>query len=119
MDWSFERVLAEFGEDVLRRVVGEVNDLMCGYAGNGVPVNRLGISDGTWTKLLRKGGASEEGIARALAGGWPNRAELRSAFNPYTIRTITNAVLEKGGPLTAGEVSDLIERSLRAKELIK
>ncbi len=117
--WTFERVTGEFGEDVLRRIVSEINDLMCGFAGHGVPVNRLGVPADVWARLMKRGGATDEGIARAMAGKAPDRAEIRGPFNPWTIGTIHGITAEKGGPLTAGEVSDLIERSLRAKELLK
>ena len=45
MDWTIERVQAEFGEDVLRDIVRDVNDLMCGKAGRGIKANRIGLAD--------------------------------------------------------------------------
>ena len=118
MDWTIERVQAEFGEDVLRDIVRDMNDLMCGKAGRGIKANRIGLADEIWRKLLKRGGYTDEGIAKALAGGDLMQADSAAAFNPYTIHTVVNIVDTNGGPITQAELSDLLAAALRYRQLI-
>ena len=53
-----------FGEDVLRDVCRDVNDLMAGQAGHGIQANRIGIPEELWRSLLRAGGYRESGFGR-------------------------------------------------------
>ena len=119
MDWTIERVGSEFGEDVLRDIVRDVNDLMCGKAGRGIKANRIGLSDEIWRKLLRRGGYTDEGIAKAIAGTELMQADAVAAFNPYTIHTVVNIVDDNGGPITKAELDALLSAALRYRQLIK
>ena len=118
MDWTIERVQAEFGEDVLRDIVRDVNDLMCGKAGRGIKANRIGLADEIWRKLLKRGGYTDEGIAKAIAGAELMQADSAAAFNPYTIHTVVNIVEHNGGPITQAELHELLAAALRYRQLI-
>jgi hypothetical protein len=118
MDWTIERVHREFGEDVLRDIVRDVNDLMCGKAGRGIKANRIGLPGEIWKKLLRRGGYTDDGIAKALAGGELMQADSAAAFNPYTIHTVVNVVEENGGPITSADLDALLAAALRYRQLI-
>ena len=118
MDWTIERVQAEFGEDVLRDIVRDVNDLMCGKAGRGIKANRIGLADEIWRKLLKRGGYTDEGIAKAIAGAELMQADSAAAFNPYTIHTVVNIVEPNGGPITPAELHELLAAALRYRQLI-
>lgn len=118
-DWTIERVKEQFGEDVLRDIVRDLNDLMCGKAGRGIKPNRIGIGDAVWSKLLRRGGYSDEGIRKATSGGELMQADSVAPFNPYTIHTIVNVVEGHGGPITSAELDDVLRAALRYRQLIK
>ena len=118
MDWTIERVQAEFGEDVLRDIVRDMNDLMCGKAGRGIKANRIGLADEIWRKLLKRGGYTDEGIAKALAGDELMQADSTAPFNPYTIHTVVNIVDTNGGPITQAELHELLAAALRYRQLI-
>jgi hypothetical protein len=117
--WNIERVSKEFGEDVLRDIVRDVNDLMCGKAGRGIKANRIGLSPGIWKKLLRQGGYTDSGIDKALAGQDMMQADAVAPFCPYTIHTVVNVVEDHGGPLTAAELDELLTAALRYRQLIQ
>jgi hypothetical protein len=119
LTWTIERVAQEFGEDVIRDVVRDINDLMCGKAGRGYKANRIGVAPEIWTKLLRHGGYGDSGVAKALAGEDLLQGDAIGAFMPYTIHTATNIVDEKGGPITAAELNDLLLAALRYRQLVK
>jgi hypothetical protein len=119
MEWTIERVGSEFGEDVLRDIVRDVNDLMCGKAGRGLKANRIGLPDEIWRKLLRRGGYKDEGISKAIAGADLMQSDAVAAFNPYTIHTVVNIVEENGGPITKAELDALLSAALRYRQLIK
>jgi hypothetical protein len=118
-EWTIERVREQFGEDVLRDIVRDLNDLMCGKAGRGIKPNRIGIVDGIWTKLLRRGGYTEEGIQKAITGGELMQADSIAPFNPYTIHTIVNIVDDNGGPISRSDLHDILHAALRYRQLIK
>jgi hypothetical protein len=118
VDWNIERVRKEFGEDVLRDIVRDVNDLMCGKAGRGIKANRIGLRPETWQKLLRRGGYSEAGVSKALAGEELMQADAVAAFCPYTIHTVVNVTDDNGGPLTGPELDELLVAALRYRQLI-
>jgi hypothetical protein len=119
MVWTIERVGGEFGEDVLRDIVRDVNDLMCGKAGRGIKANRIGLADEIWKKLLRRGGYKDEGIAKAIAGEELMQADAVAAFNPYTIHTVVNIVDDNGGPITRADLDALLSAALSYRQLIK
>lgn len=118
MTWTFERLYAEFGEDVLRDVVRDVNDLMCGMAGKGSKVNRIGLPEPIWMKLLARGGYNADGIAKAIAGTELGQRDAVGPFNPYTIYSIVNVVDANGGPITLEELDVLLTAALRYRQLI-
>jgi hypothetical protein len=119
MDWTIERVGREFGEDVLRDIVRDVNDLMCGKAGRGIKANRIGLPEEIWKKLLLRGGYKDEGIAKAIAGQDLMQSDAVAAFKPYTIHTVVNIVEDNGGPISSSELDTLLVAALRYRQLIK
>jgi hypothetical protein len=118
-EWTIERVKEQFGEDVLRDIVRDLNDLMCGKAGRGIKANRIGIGDAIWTKLLERGGYSEEGIRKALTGGELMQGDSVAPFNPYTIHTIVNIVDDNGGPISRADLDEILSAALRYRQLVK
>jgi hypothetical protein len=118
VDWTIERVLKEFGEDTLRDIVRDVNDLMCGKAGRGIKANRIGLPAPIWRKLLKQGGYSEAGIERAIAGEDMMQADAIAPFLPYTIHTVVNIVRDNGGPIENAELDTLLGSALRYRQLI-
>lgn len=118
MPWTLERLHAEFGEDVLRDVVRDINDLMCGMAGKGSKVNRIGVSDVIWSKLLARGGYNAEGVRKAMAGEELGQIDSIGPFNPYTIHSAVNVVDSHGGPLTPEELDVLLLAALRYRQLV-
>jgi hypothetical protein len=118
-DWTIERVREQFGEDVLRDIVRDLNDLMCGKAGRGIKPNRIGAGDAVWRKLLKRGGYSEEGISKAIAGGELMQADSIAPFNPYTIHTVVNIVEENGGPISKADLDAILRAALRYRQLVK
>lgn len=108
----------EFGEDVLRDIVRDVNDLMCGKAGRGIKANRIGLSPAIWQKLLKRGGYSEAGVSKALAGEDLMQGDAVAAFCPYTIHTVVNITDDNGGPVSKEELGELLGAALRYRQLI-
>ncbi len=119
MPWTVQLVMEKFGEDVLRDITRDINDLMCGKAGRGWKVNRTAVPESVWTKLLTQGGYSEVGIAKALSGVELLQSDAVGPFNPYTIHTLVNITANNGGPLTADELDALLRCALRYRQLIK
>ncbi len=118
MPWNLESLHAQFGEDVLRDVVRDINDLMCGMAGKGSKVNRIGVSDAIWAKLLARGGYNSEGVRKAIAGEELGQQDSIGPFNPYTIHSAVNVVESNGGPLSAEELDSLLTSALQYRQLI-
>jgi hypothetical protein len=118
LDWTIQRISSEFGEDVLRDIVRDVNDLMCGKAGRGIKANRIGLSPQIWRKLLRHGGYSDAGVEKAIAGEDLMQGDAVAPFCPYTIHTVVNIVSDEGGPITGAELDDLLRAALRYRQLI-
>jgi hypothetical protein len=118
LGWTFEQVRSQFGEDVLRDVVRDINDLMCGKAGRGIKANRIGLSHEIWKKLLRRGGYSDAGVEKALSGADLMQADAVAAFCPYTIHTVVNIVEENGGPISSAETDELLRAALKYRQLI-
>ena len=118
MDWTIERVLKDFGEDTLRDIVRDINDLMCGKAGRGIKANRIGLSSTIWRKLLKQGGYSEAGIEKAIAGEDMMQADAIAPFMPYTIHTVVNIVRDNGGPIEKPELDALLQSALKYRQLI-
>ena len=119
MGWTIDRVKQEFGEDVLRDIVRDMNDLMCGKAGRGIKANRIGLSAEVWRKLLKHGGYTEAGIEKAIAGEDMKQADAVAPFSPYTIHTVVNIVSDNGGPISMAELDELLGAALRYRQLIK
>lgn len=118
-DWTIDRVREQFGEDVLRDIVRDLNDLMCGKAGRGIKANRIGIGDAIWRKLLKRGGYSEEGISKAISGGELMQADSVAPFNPYTIHTVVNIVEDNGGPISIADLDGVLRAALKYRQLVK
>lgn len=118
MAWTVERVQDEFGEDVLRDVCRDVNDLMCAKAGHGIHANRIGIDESLWRVLLSAGGYTDGGVEKALKGEVLSQGDADQPFTPYTIHTLVNLSSDNGGPLSPVQVDDLITRALKYRQLI-
>ena len=118
MLWNVQRLHEQFGEDVLRDITRDVNDLMCGIAGRGWKVNRIGIPEAIWRKLLRRGGYGDEGIERALRAEELFQKDAIGPFSPYTIHTLVNITDDNGGPLTREEFDTVLRAALRYRQLI-
>jgi hypothetical protein len=117
VNWTIERVEKEFGEDVLRDLVRDLNDLACGNAGFGAKVNRFGIPDEVWAKLLKQGGYGPDGVERALKGERLGQKDAVGPFRPYTIHTIRDVVESAGGPLTDDELHRALLACLKYRQL--
>ena len=109
--WTFRRAEAELDEYEFRQVLGELNDLVCGYSGAS-NVNRIGIDDEVWKKLLRCGGLSEEGIRKLFAGESISQRDTVSAFAPFTVFTVHDIAEGDSSTLTEAEVDHFLQRSL-------
>lgn len=117
--WTVPKLLDQFGEDVLRDVCRDINDLICGKSGYGVSPNRIGIPDEMWRRLLRYGGYRESGADKILAGEMAVQADTEGPFTPYTIHTLVNLDAVNGGPLTTEELNQLLSRALSYRQLIE
>ena len=110
MAWDFNRVSEQFGEDQLRRVIVEINNLICGYSDG--DVNRSGQSPELWKKLLAYGRVTDEGIVRALEGNLVTQRDTEGPFVPLTITTMNHLHEGEGAPLDPGELDEVIQRVL-------
>ena len=118
MPWTVEKIREKFGEDVLRDVCRDVNDLMAGKAGHGIHANRIGVPEDLWRRLLRAGGYRESGIEKALRGGALSQADTEGPFAPYTIHSLANLTSDHGGPLSPEETDIILTAALTYRELI-
>jgi hypothetical protein len=118
MPWTVEMIREKFGEDVLRDVCRDVNDLMAGKAGHGIAANRIGVPEDLWRRLLRAGGYRESGVEKALRGENLCQADTEGPFAPYTIHSLADLSSERGGPLSPEETDVLLSASLTYRELI-
>lgn len=108
--WTFQRVNDELGDLVLRDVIGELNNLICGY-GPDERVNRSNIDSGIWTRLLQFGGMTEEGIALLLADSPISQCNTAGPFTPFTINTIYTCA-EGESPLLPEHDADHVIRQI-------
>jgi len=118
MAWTLDDVKERFGEDVLRDICRDVNDLMCGRAGHGHHPNRIGVPERLWRKLLAHGGYTEVGIEKALRQEKLLQSDTCGPFTPYTITTLGGIITDEGGPLSAAELDELITCALSYRQLI-
>lgn len=119
MTWNIDNVLERFGEDTLRDLVRDVNDLVCGNAGHGSKVNRCGCPADVWRKLLKQGGYGPEGVEKALAGERLGQKDAVGPFKPYTIHTVRHLAEESGGPLSVDDLDRLLTALLSYRQLLK
>ena len=117
--WTVEKAREEFGEDVLRDLCRDINDLMCGRAGHGHDPNRIGIDPDVWRVLLRAGGYTESGVEKAMVGDTCMQNDTDGPFTPYTIRNLVNLSSVNGGPLSPEHVNHVLERALSWRQLIQ
>lgn len=110
--WTFHRVAEVFDEYVLRDVIFEVNNLMCGRGGVGTNPNCAGVDPTIWRKLLKRGGVTDDGIEKLIAGGLISQRDTSGPFDPFTIVTIGKSVTGEPPLLSAAEADHLIERIL-------
>ena len=108
--WTFQRVTEELGESVLRDVIGELNNLICGY-GPDEQVNRASIDIGLWTRLLQFGGVNEEGIALLLADAAISQCHTVGPFTPFTINTVGSCT-QGDSPLLSDSDADHVIRQI-------
>ena len=118
MPWTVDAVVEKFGEDTLRDICRDVNDLMCGRAGHGHHPNRAGIPLEIWRKLLSAGGYTEEGIDKAIRLENLVQTDTHGPFTPYTVLSFVNIVQENGGPLTSDELHLVLTCTLSYRQLI-
>lgn len=119
VNWTIARVRDEFGEDVLRDVLRDLNDLICGNAGHGAKVNRVGCPDDVWRKLLAHGGYGPEGVEKAVAGKRLGQGDAVGPFRPYTIHSVVNITDDAGGPLTAEDLHRCLLACLTYRQHVK
>ncbi len=119
MTWTIDRVSEQFGEDTLRDLIRDLNDLVCGNAGHGSKVNRVGCPPEIWRKLLKQGGYGPEGVEKAVAGERLGQKDAIGPFRPYTIHTIRNIAEDAGGPLSAADLDRVLTACLSYRQLIK
>lgn len=119
MAWTVTKVREEFGEDVLRDICRDINDLMCARAGHGQEPNRIGVPEETWASLLRAGGYNEQGVRKAIEGRPLLQEDTEGPFTPYTILTLENVTSDRGGPLTTEELDIVLTCALRYRQLIQ
>jgi len=117
--WTPARIVTEFGEDVLRDVLRDVNNLVCGNAGHGAKVNRVGCPEDVWRKLLAQGGYGPEGVEKAIAGKPLGQKDAIGPFKPYTIHTVGHLAADQGGPLSPEEFDRLLHACLSYRQLVK
>ena len=106
MTWNVDAVREKFGEDTLRDICRDMNDLMCGRAGHGHHPNRIGVPDAIWRKLLTAGGYTEEGVEKAMRQEHLVQSDTCGPFNPLTILTMVNITENNGGPLSEEELDE-------------
>ena len=119
MAWTVQRIHDEHGEDILRDICRDINDLMSGRAGHGHHANRIGVPDEIWRKLLLAGGFTDEGAVKAMAGDHLLQSDTTGPFRPYTIVTLVNIAEDLGGPLTGEELDTILGNALRYRELLQ
>ena len=119
MTWTIARVQEQFGEDTLRDVLRDLNDLICGNAGHGAKVNRVGCSEDVWRKLLRHGGYGPEGVDKAVLGKRLGQGDAVGPFKPYTIHSVVNITEDAGGPLAAADLDRFLIACLTYRQLLK
>jgi hypothetical protein len=116
--WTIAAVNERFGEDVLRDLCRDINDLKCGRAGYGHHPNRIGVPEPLWRKLLAAGGYNESGVEKAVRQENLRQEETVGPFTPFTMLTLVNLVEDQGGPLAAEELDTVITCALRYRQLI-
>ena len=112
--WTFQQINEELGELVLRDVVGELNNLICGF-GPGERVNRSGINTELWSKLLRFGGVDDEGISLLLSDASISQCHTIGPFTPFTITTIHGCAEGENPLLSPAEMDDVIRKILTSQ----
>jgi hypothetical protein len=88
------------------------------WPAKGSKVNRIGLPEPIWMKLLARGGYNADGIAKAIAGKELGQRDAVGPFNPYTIDSIVNVVDANGGPITLEELDVFSTAALRYRQLI-
>lgn len=111
--WTFDRVLNEFDEWVLRSVLAEVNNLICGKGADAANPNPAGIDAVIWRKLLVRGGVTSEGFAKLSAGERISQRDTKGPFDPYTVNNIAALSRGAGAVLSDEEVDHVLVRVLK------
>lgn len=112
--WTFQRVNEELGELVLRDVVGELNNLICGY-GPDERVNRAGVDTEIWVCLLKYGGVTDEGIALLKEDEPISQCHTAGPFTPFTITTVNSCGEGEDPVLAPQDVDHVIRKVLKCQ----